>query len=113
MERQSLPERLTAFEFLAATDEPQIVRLTAHGVVLVEFVVVTWFGYRPVHGGAIVAFETKGELVIEGQGLGRPYWNDEAPPWTVLFNPQAERQRIAAIRRAVMREVNRASITLS
>jgi hypothetical protein len=108
----ALTERLTAFEFLAATDEPQIVRLTAQGLVLVEFVVVTWFGYRPAKGGAIFAFERRDELIIEGQGLGRPYWNDDAPPWTVLFDPKAERERITAIRRAVRRELNRASLTV-
>lgn len=103
-------DRLTAFEFIAATDAPQVVRLRYKDIILVTFAVVGWFGWCPATVDPAFDFEHRSDLVIEGQGLGHPYWNDEQPSWMTLFDGQAERRRIEAIRAAVGRELNRAAL---
>lgn len=108
-------ERLTAFEFIAAQrGVPQVVRLRlATGPVLAIFHFVDWIGFDlrsfDVEG---FLFDRREDLVIEGQGLGRPYWNDEQPTWLQAFNPADQARQIEIIRAAVMREVNRAQLSL-
>lgn len=103
-------ERLTAFEFIAADAQiPTQVRLKRGDEVIATF----WFvGYIAVPFVAAPTFETREDLVLEGQGLGRPYWNGERTPWDVGFDPSTTLQRIAQIRQAAMREVNRAALVL-
>lgn len=107
-------DRLTAFEFIAAQDGPQIVRLKRKDVpdvVLVEFALIAWVGVvLPVD--LVLDFEARTDLVIEGVGLGHPYWNDERPSWTVAFDSATEARRIATIRAAAIREANRAALTV-
>jgi hypothetical protein len=105
-------ERLTAFEFIAAQQGvPQIVRLRhAKGTVIAHFAFIDWIGIETAAfaGPDGLLFADRGELVIEGEGLGHPYWNDEPLPWVPVFDSHAQSSRIATIRAAVMREVNRA-----
>ena len=101
---------LTAFEFIAAGDGPQLVRLlTKSGELLFQFGFVGWLGVDlSAHPIAV----RREDLVIEGQGLGHPYWNGEATPWSPVFDPESEHRRIEAIRAAVQREVNRAALSV-
>lgn len=107
-------DRLTAFEFIAAQDGPQIVRLQRKDVpdvVLIEFALIAWLGVvLPVD--LVLDFETREDLVIEGAGLGHPYWNGERPSWAVAFDSATEARRIATIRAAAIREAHRASLSL-
>lgn len=106
-------ERLTAFEFIAATDAPQLVRLTCQGTVILQFGMVGWLGVDlSALDSDLLTFAAREDLVIEGQGLGHPYWNGAPPSWTLLFDGDAEARRIDTIRRAALREVNRASLSL-
>ncbi len=96
-------ERLTAFEFIPLGDSPQIVRLRRHGVVIASFHVSGFFGVA-----LELWFDARPDLTIEGQGLSRPYWNDEAPAWTTRFDPDAEAQRIALLTTAMRRQLEEA-----
>jgi hypothetical protein len=100
--------RLTAFEFVPLGDGPQLVRLKRGETVLAEFAVVQWLGWFAVEQALI--FETVDELVIEGEGVGRPYWDDELPPWAGGFDVETERVRIAQIRRAALELRQRGSL---
>jgi hypothetical protein len=105
-------ERLTAFEFIGASNAPQLVRLRhANGTVLAQFGFVQWIGIdlRALTPDGL-PFEQRADLVIEGEGLGHPYWNDDCPSWVATFDSRTEAQRIETIRAAVMREINRARI---
>jgi hypothetical protein len=106
-------ERLTAFEFITASDSLQLVRLKRRDEVLVQLGLFTVFMVDLRAIGSVFEFETRDDLTFEGVGLGHPYWNDEMPPWALVFDPRAEAQRIAAIRAAAQREVNRALISMS
>lgn len=97
-------ERLTGFEFMAATDQPQLVRLKRRDEVVAQFGIVAWFGCAD---GPVLEFEDRADLVIEGNGLGKPYWNGEQPPWAVVFDPVAETNRLLTIQAVVRREMNR------
>jgi hypothetical protein len=103
-------EQLTAFEFVAArTDEPCVVRLLA-GDEIVSFLVIGWLGVdlRKLE----ILLERRDLLVIEGQGLGRPYWGEDLPPWMAGADPVDELPRIGAIRAAAHREINRAALSV-
>jgi hypothetical protein len=103
-------DRLTAFEFIPATDRPQLVRLKRKEEVLLEFNVLLWLGASLP--AVALPFVAREDLTIEGDGIGRPYWNDEQPPWMCGFDPAAERTRIEAIRRAAQQALARGSILL-
>lgn len=101
-------DRLTAFEFLAATDAPQLVRICRGDVVLLQLSVVGWCGVDlaaidPLGTGC--QFATRAALTIEGQGIARPYWNAERPAWVTAFDVAAEQQRIALVQTAARRHV--------
>lgn len=107
-------EYLVGFEFISAGSQPQSVRLTRLGELVVHACVDSWVGMNLlIAGGKGIEFEKKGDLVIEGQGLGRPYWNDERPTWMQGFDPLFEAQRILEIRKAIQRELNRAQLSVS
>jgi len=96
--------RLTAFEFIPATDAPQLVRLKFQDLVLVQFGVQGWFSWEPTQAQTQFLFDAPADLIIEGDGLGRPYWNHEPTPWAqVGFDAERERKRIAFIRAAMLR----------
>lgn len=105
-------EQLTAFEFIAAADGPQLVRLKRKGVLLVQFGLIGWLGVDLHAIDRAVEFDAREDLTIEGAGLGHPYWNGEQPAWALCFDSDAEARRIAAIRAAALREINRASLSL-
>lgn len=108
-------ERLTAFEFIGATDGPQLVRLrrASDDVVVAQFGFVQWLGIDLLTAEFVdIRFERREDLVIEGEGLGRPYWNEDRPSWVHRFDSLAEAQRIVTVRAAVVREINRAKIAL-
>lgn len=113
-------ERLTAFEFIAADDRnPTLVRLkydlgmNRGFVVINEFMFVGWVGIRFTEASEeIYEFESFKDLIIEGQGVGRPYWNSEPTPWSKGFDPASELRRVAIIRAAVQRELNAASLVV-
>lgn len=108
-------ERLTAFEFIAAADGPQLVRLKRSDVVLAQLAFIGWVGVADIETlspGLELVFERRQDLVIEGQGIGRPYWNGEQPTWAVMFDAVGEARRIEAVRAAVQREINRAALSL-
>lgn len=112
------PRRLTAFEFVAATDAPQLVRLSRQGVVLLQFCVLGWLAVdlsALLFGMGIdyMEFAKPDDLTIEGQGIGRPYWDGEEPPWAVAFGPAAEQCRIEAIRRAAYQHAQRGGSLLT
>jgi hypothetical protein len=91
---------------------PQAVRLRRRdGQILATFWGIGWIAcdLRCLDPEG-VAFARREDLVIEGEGLGRPYWNDERPTWLVAFDSHAQTQHIAVIREAVQREINRALI---
>lgn len=95
-------ERLTAFEFIGATDAPQLVRLKYQELVLVQFGVSGYLAWEPIEAQQFL-FEAQADLVIEGSGLGRPYWNGELSPWAQFgFDAAREQKRIAYIRRALL-----------
>lgn len=103
-------ERLTAFEFVAANEQlPTRIRLKRKGddSIIYECVFVGWFGIGLYDE---ILFDKPENLVIEGQGVGRPYWNGEPVPWMPGFEPHRELRRIASIRAAVRRELNAASL---
>jgi len=108
-------ERLTAFEFIGATDGPQIVRIRRRedgipdGAILAQFVFTGWVGADLV-AVEDLQFDSRDDLIIEGEGLGHPYWNDDPPTWLLGFDSYAETRRLSAIREAVRREINRALI---
>ncbi len=108
-------EQLTAFEFIAATDGPQLVRLKRGDIVLAQLVFVAWVGLE----ASVLApdlemfFERREDLVVEGMGIARPYWNGERPPWAESFDPAAEARRLRAIRVMAAREANRISLSMS
>lgn len=108
-------ERLTAFEFIAASESPQLVRLTrrSDGAVVRQFAFSHWIGVDLSQDPLV--FEGRADLVIEGEGLGRPYWNGDGdqPSWLQAFDSRAEAQRIEIVRAAVVREINRARIALA
>lgn len=97
---------LTAFEFVGAHDRPQQIVLKRQGAVVASFVAVTWFGAL-----LDLAFDQPADLSIEGEGLGKPYWNGELPVWASAFDAAQQARNIAAIRAAAMREVNRVLIS--
>lgn len=105
-------ERLTAFEFIAAGDGPQLVRLRrqSDGAIVRQFAFMQWIGVDLSQDPLL--FDGPADLVIEGEGLGHPYWNGAAPSWLHVFDSRAEAQRIETIRAAVAREINRARIAL-
>lgn len=97
-------ERLTAFEFIPVSNRPQLVRLKRGETELLSAEVVGWlalsFGARVAH-----TFHDRQELTIEGQGIGRPYWNDEQPAWVQGFTEEAELERIAVLKTAMERQL--------
>lgn len=101
-----MSDRLTALEFVAVDDGPlpvpQVVRLRRGDAVLIEFQVFRWLGwFVPAACGELLTFASRADLIIEGRGLGRTYWNDEMPPWVGgASDPKAEARRIEQIRRA-------------
>jgi hypothetical protein len=107
-------EHLTAFEFIAAQkDTPQIVQLRhVDGIVFARFAFVNWIGIETAAfaGQDGLLFADRRDLVIEGEGLGHPYWNDEPVSWIAAFDSRREAQRIETIRAAVMREINRSRL---
>lgn len=109
-------ERLTAFEFIPASrTDPQLVRLeraTPVGNELVLAVGLTFWGGVDLSASPI-EFDLRTELVIVGNGVGKPYWNDEPVPWAAGFDPRAELRRIEQLRAAVEREVNRALLVVN
>lgn len=107
-----MTQHLTAFEFIGATDGPQLVRLRrVTGEVIGQFAFVQWIGVdlrAVIQDG--VTFDRREDLIIEGEGLGHPYWNDDQPSWLTVFDSRTEAQRIGTILAAVRREMNRARI---
>jgi hypothetical protein len=99
-----MTERLTAFEFIPLTDGPQLVRVLRSGLVVMSFNVQGWLGVS-LHDHAGLWFADRSDLAIEGQGIGRPYWDDDVPDWVTTFDIAAEQHRIAAIKTAMRRHL--------
>jgi len=106
-----MTHRLVAFEFIAAGSGPSIVRLSRNSMVIAQFAFVDWIAVdlRPFQP---LTFSAKEDLVVEGEGLGHPYWDNEVPPWLVSFDGISEGKRIKAIKDAATREINRARISM-
>lgn len=102
--------KLTAFEFIAATDQPQRVVLRNGDGVILQFGVTGWIGVDL--STLNIELAQVSDLTIEGQGLGRPFWNGEKPTWVEIFDTLDEERRIATIRNAVVKELNRARILM-
>lgn len=104
-------EQLTAFEFVAAKDGPHVVRLCLFdGTVVRQFVFFNFIGFH--FGLEPLMFESKEDLVIEGEGLGHPFWNDEQPTWVVSFDAVSEASRVEAIRKAAAGMLRSIAISL-
>ena len=95
-------ERLSAFEFIPVTNSPQMVCLKRDGAELLRCQVVGWLALSFGERGDL--FESKDALTIEGQGLGRPSWNDEQPQWVQGFAMEAD-ERIALLKTAMARQL--------
>src|ERR1043165_9551378 len=103
-------ERLTAFEFVAVDEGPQIVCLKRGGETLLQLTFVLWTGVDLRALG--LEFEACEDLTIEGRGVGHPYWNDAAPAWLMTFDGLTEAKRILAIRDAALGEARRSALTV-
>lgn len=97
-------ERLVAFEFISATDEIEQVRLKKTGEIFLQIGFRSWVGFNWIDSP--LEFEKKEDLMIEGNGLGRPYWNEERPSWATVFVGTEEFKHINTIRAAIRRELN-------
>ncbi len=101
-------ERLTAFEFIArdqTTPTKVTLRRKTDGRVLNEGFFTHWLAYDLSRDPWL--FETQSDLLIEGDGVGKPYWNDDKATWQLVFDPAFERDRIETIRAAVVTAARR------
>jgi hypothetical protein len=107
-------ERLAAFEFIAATDDPQQVVVKNKGVPVLQIGFRSWVGLNLQCDVPVLEFENRQDLTIEGIGLGRPYWaGDPLPSWASAFDGPAELRRINAIRTAARAELNAAALSVN
>lgn len=105
-------EKLTGIEFIPATDKPQLVRLKRRHDVVDEVVfdinAWLWVGLS----GLSIPFDSRADLIIEGEGIANLFWNDEIPLWTLTFDGAAEERRIDRIRLAALQALHRGSVLL-
>lgn len=97
-------QRLTGLEFMCHTEEPQLVRVYAKSAphITMTFFVTGWIAFS-IMGGQLLC-NTVDDLVIEGDGIGKPFWNDEYMSWVCSFDKTTETNRLTAIRRAMRAE---------
>jgi len=96
--------KLTAFEFIAATNEPTIVQLFRGDELLAQFAFIDWIAVDL--RSFDFQFENQSALIINGEGLGHPYWDADVPPWMVTWDPRQEAARIKMIKQAAARQLN-------
>ena len=101
-------EKLTTLEFIAASENfPQLVKIrrVSDGEILFELEVISWCRIR---FGSDVMFQSKEDLVVEGVGLAKPYWNDDFVP---QLSGTEQLQQITLIREMALRQLKAAEVS--